>query len=143
VIDVAAEHGGGVFVLALTSNPEGGSVQRAIDAGGKTVAQSVIDEISQLNAGVEPLGNFGVVVGATMVDNGHEFTDINGPMLAPGVGAQGGKAADLRRVFGQDLSRVLPSVSREILNAGPSVEALRTVMERELADCRAAISTEG
>ena len=29
MFELAAEHGGGVFVLALTSNPEGAAVQRA------------------------------------------------------------------------------------------------------------------
>jgi orotidine-5'-phosphate decarboxylase len=143
VIDVASEHGGGVFVLALTSNPEGASVQRAVGADGRTVAQHIIDEISQLNAGATPIGSVGIVVGATIGEAGHRFTDLNGPMLAPGIGAQGATAADLRRVFGDDLSRVLPSVSREILGAGPSVPALRAATERALDACRSVISTEG
>src|SRR3954452_25476066 len=37
--ETAAANGGGVFVLALTSNPEGPAVQHAVGAGGKTVAQ--------------------------------------------------------------------------------------------------------
>src|SRR5258708_2501695 len=37
-LDVAAEYGGGVFVLALTSNPEGAAVQHAVAADGRTVA---------------------------------------------------------------------------------------------------------
>jgi orotidine-5'-phosphate decarboxylase len=143
VIDVATEHGGGVFVLALTSNPEGASVQRATGADGRTVAQHIIDEISQVNAGATPLGSVGIVVGATIGDSGHTFIDLNGPMLAPGIGAQGASAADLRRVFGADLSRVLPSVSREILGAGPSVADLRAATTRALNACRSVISTEG
>ena len=55
-VRAAAAHGGGVFVLALTSNPEGPTVQHAVTADGRTVAQTVIDEISQLNGGAEPLG---------------------------------------------------------------------------------------
>jgi orotidine-5'-phosphate decarboxylase len=66
--DMAAAHGGGVFVLALTSNPEGASVQHAVAADGRTVAQTVIDEISQVNAGAVPLGSLGLVVGATIGD---------------------------------------------------------------------------
>jgi orotidine-5'-phosphate decarboxylase len=38
--DAAAAHGGGVFVLALTSNPEGPTVQHAVTADGRTVAQT-------------------------------------------------------------------------------------------------------
>ncbi len=143
VIDVAAEHGGGVFVLALTSNPEGASVQRAVGSDGRTIAQHIIDEISQVNAGLTPLGNVGVVVGATVGETGHSFIDLNGPMLAPGVGFQGARAADLRRVFGEDLSRVLPSVSREILNEGPGLTDLRDAVDRARDECRSVISTEG
>jgi len=137
--DVAAANGAGVFVLALTSNPEGPSVQHAVDGGGKTVAQRVIDEISQLNRGAEPIGSFGLVVGATIGRTGHDLSEVNGPMLAPGLGAQGATPADLRAVFGERLRNVLPSYSREVLAAGPSVVALRSAVDRVLADCRAAL----
>ncbi|MEU6078215.1 orotidine-5'-phosphate decarboxylase [Micromonospora sp. NPDC047074] len=140
MFDLAAEHGGGVFVLALTSNPEGASVQRARTADGRTVAQAVIDEISQLNAGAQPLGSVGLVVGATIGDTGHDLSAVNGPLLAPGLGAQGATAADLRVVFGSSLPAVLPSYSREVLGAGPDPEALRRAADRALSDCRAALA---
>jgi orotidine-5'-phosphate decarboxylase len=130
LVDVAVRNGRGVFVLALTSNPEGRPVQHARIADGRTVAQWVIDEISQLNAGVVPLGDVGVVVGATIGATGHTLTNVNGPMLAPGLGVQGGRPEDLRTVFGDDLSAVLPAYSREILSAGPSVAALRDRLDR-------------
>ncbi|MFC8619323.1 orotidine-5'-phosphate decarboxylase [Micromonospora purpureochromogenes] len=136
MFELAATHGGGVFVLALTSNPEGAAVQRARTADGRTVAQTVIDEISQLNRGAEPIGSFGLVVGATIGDTGHDLSTVNGPLLAPGLGAQGATAADLRTVFGSSLSSVLPSYSREVLNAGPDEAALRAAVDRVLADCR-------
>jgi orotidine-5'-phosphate decarboxylase len=123
--DLAAANGAGVFVLALTSNPEGPAVQHAVSASGKTVAQTVIDEISQLNKGAEPLGSFGLVVGATIGDTGHDLSEVNGPLLSPGLGAQGATPADLRTVFGKSVRNVLPSYSREVLSAGPSVDALR------------------
>ncbi len=143
VIDVALENGGGVFVLALTSNPEGGSVQLARGADGRTVAQQIIDEVSQLNRGVEPLGSVGLVVGATMTDNEQTFTGINGPMLAPGIGFQGAKAADLRRVFGDEYRQVVPSVSREILMNGPGIADLTSAIDRAQVECRKVITTEG
>ncbi|GAA0372295.1 orotidine-5'-phosphate decarboxylase [Micromonospora gifhornensis] len=139
MFELAAEHGGGVFVLALTSNPEGASVQRATTADGRTVAQTVIDEISQLNAGAEPLGSIGAVVGATVGETGCDLSAMNGPLLAPGLGAQGATAADLRVVFGSSLPAVLPSYSREVLGAGPDPEALRAAADRTVADCRAAL----
>jgi orotidine-5'-phosphate decarboxylase len=123
--DLAAANGAGVFVLALTSNPEGPAVQHAVSASGKTVAQTVIDEISQLNAGAEPLGNVGLVVGATIGDTGHDLSEVNGPLLSPGLGAQGATPADLRTVFGKSMRNVLPSYSREVLAAGPDVAGLR------------------
>ncbi|MEU1688022.1 orotidine-5'-phosphate decarboxylase [Micromonospora sp. NPDC005707] len=141
MFELAAAHGGGVFVLALTSNPEGAAVQRAVGADGRTVAQTVIDEISQLNRGAEPLGSFGLVVGATIGDTGHDLTAVNGPLLAPGLGAQGATAADLRTVFGSALPSVLPSYSREVLGAGPDQAALLAATDRVLAECRAALAT--
>jgi orotidine-5'-phosphate decarboxylase len=128
--DAAARHGGGVFVLALTSNPEGPAVQHARTASGKTVGQLVIDEISQLNAGVEPLGSYGLVVGATIGETGHDLSAVNGPLLAPGLGAQGGTPGNLRKIFGASLRNVLPSYSREVLAAGPEIAALQVAAGR-------------
>jgi orotidine-5'-phosphate decarboxylase len=137
--DLAAANGAGVFVLALTSNPEGASVQHARAADGRTVAQTVIDEISQVNVGAQPLGNLGLVVGATIGRTGHDLSRMNGPLLAPGLGAQGATPSDLRSVFGESLRNVLPSYSREVLTAGPSVAALRAAAERAVTGCRAAL----
>lgn len=143
MFELAAEHGRGVFVLALTSNPEGAAVQHARTPDGRTVAQTVIDEISQLNAGATPLGSFGLVVGATIGDTGHDLSRVGGPLLAPGLGAQGATAADLRTVFGASLPAVLPSYSREVLGAGPDVAALRAAADRVLAECRAVVGAAG
>jgi orotidine-5'-phosphate decarboxylase len=137
--DMAAAHGGGVFVLALTSNPEGSSVQHAVAADGRTVAQTVIDEISQVNAGAEPLGSLGLVVGATIGDTGHDLSKVNGPLLAPGLGAQGATPSGLREIFGESLRNVLPSYSREVLSAGPDVDRLQVAAQRVLDECRAAL----
>ncbi len=128
MIDTARTHGGGVFVLALTSNPQGPQFQHAL-AGDRTVAQTVLDSLAELNAGADPLGSFGAVVGATITD-----TDTNlhfgGPVLAPGFGAQGGTVADLRRIFATSAGNVLPSSSREVLAAGPDPIALRDAVLR-------------
>jgi orotidine-5'-phosphate decarboxylase len=137
--DVAAEHGGGVFVLGLTSNPEGRAVQHAVATDKRTVAQTVIDEISLLNKGFEPLGSYGLVIGATIGDTGHDLSRVNGPLLAPGLGAQGATPSDLRSVFGESLRNVLPSYSREVLTAGPGVVELRVAADRALDECRAAL----
>lgn len=138
--EAAAAHGGGVFVLALTSNPEGPSVQHAARPDGRTVAQAVIDEISQLNGGVRPLGSIGVVVGATVGRTGHDLSGLGGPVLVPGLGAQGGDPSALRDVLGGDLGGVVPSYSREVLSAGPKAADLRAAADRASTACRAALT---
>ncbi|HET9516932.1 MAG TPA: orotidine-5'-phosphate decarboxylase, partial [Actinoplanes sp.] len=137
--DLAAANGGGVFVLALTSNPEGPAVQHAVGPDSRTVAQTVIDEISQLNRGAEPLGSYGLVVGATIGETGHDLSNVNGPLLAPGLGAQGATPADLRAVFGDSLRNVLPSYSREVLGQGPQVASLRVAAARAVDECQAVL----
>ena len=89
-----------MFVLALTSNKEGPEVQHARTEDGALVAGRMLDHLRQLNAGESPLGSFGAVIGATIGDSELDF-DFNGPILAPGFGAQGGTVADIRRIFGR------------------------------------------
>jgi orotidine-5'-phosphate decarboxylase len=134
--DEAAAHGGGVFVLALTSNPDGAQVQHARTAAGRTVAQTVLDEVGRRNEGANPVGSVGVVIGATTGGTGHELDRLNAPVLAPGLGVQGATAEDLAVVFGGLNGLVLPSYSREVLARGPSVAALREITERSLSECR-------
>ena len=77
------------------------------------------------------MGSFGAVVGATIAETGEDL-DVNGPLLVPGIGAQGGTADDVRRIFGGVLHLVLPSSSREILGAGPDPAALRAAVGRSV-----------
>ncbi|MBD8869737.1 orotidine-5'-phosphate decarboxylase [Nocardioides donggukensis] len=127
-VDAAREHGAGLFLLALTSNPGADQVQHARASGG-TVAGSVLAGLAELNRGQDPIGSYGAVVGATIGSTEEELA-INGPLLAPGVGAQGGTAADVRRIFGASLPDVLPSSSREVLGAGPEPARLRDAVLR-------------
>ncbi|WP_109508890.1 orotidine-5'-phosphate decarboxylase [Nocardioides speluncae] len=129
MFDTAAANDAGVIVLALTSNKEGPEFQHATTAGGRTVGGSVLDQLAALNSGADPLGSFGAVVGATVSDTGESF-EINGPLLAPGVGAQGGTAADVRRIFGAAARNVLPSTSRDVLRAGPDAARIRDAAAR-------------
>jgi orotidine-5'-phosphate decarboxylase len=138
-VDLARTSGCGLFALALTSNPEGASVQRAVGAEGRTVAQSILGLLAAENAGAEPLGSFGAVVGATLSDVDEADLAINGPLLAPGVGAQGATMADIPRVFGAAARNVVPSVSRDVLKHGPSVPGLREAAQRFVDEIRAAV----
>jgi orotidine-5'-phosphate decarboxylase len=125
LLDTAAAHDRGVFVLAATSNPEGASVQRA-DAGGRTVAQSIVDAAAAVNR--ELPGSVGVVVGATVSDP-PDVSALGGPVLVPGVGAQGGRPEALGGLGGAHPGQLLPAVSREVLRAGPEVAAVRAAAE--------------
>ncbi|ACQ80294.1 orotidine 5'-phosphate decarboxylase [Beutenbergia cavernae DSM 12333] len=142
-VETALESGRGVFVLALTSNPEGGTVQRA-QADGTTVAASMARAAARLNAAEvadgAPLGSVGLVVGATVPDlpDDVDLADVRGPLLAPGYGAQGARGAQLRALFGDAWGAVLPSTSREVLAAGPDAAGLRAAADSALADVTAA-----
>jgi orotidine-5'-phosphate decarboxylase len=129
LLDTAAAHGRGVFVLAATSNPEGASVQRA-EANGRTVAQLIVDQAAAANRALRPApGSVGVVVGATLPDV-PDVSELGGPVLVPGIGAQGGQANALDGLGGAAPGQLLPAVSREVLQAGPMVAALRAAGER-------------
>ncbi|MEU4525354.1 orotidine-5'-phosphate decarboxylase [Amycolatopsis sp. NPDC024027] len=128
--ETAVSAGRGLFVLARTSNPEAGEVQNAKLPDGRTVAQAIVDSAAALNAGAEPLGDVGVVVGATVPPGELDLSRLNGPVLAPGFGAQGATVADLRALFGASLPGVLPASSRDILKHGPEQAALRQAVER-------------
>jgi len=142
-VELARESGAGLFVLALTSNPEGGEVQHAVradDASGRNVGATMLAHLAAENAGEEPLGSFGAVVGATLGDLSSYDLEINGPLLAPGIGAQGATPADLPGVFGAALRNVVPNVSRGVLRHGPDVVALRMAADRFAEETRAAVA---
>jgi orotidine-5'-phosphate decarboxylase len=124
-IDMAEQTGRGVFVLALTSNPEGSTVQRALAADDRSVAQSIVDDAAARNVGASPLGPVGLVIGATVRELGVDLAKLHGTILAPGFGAQGATVGDLAAVFGESLRHVLPSTSRDVLRHGPDPAALR------------------
>ena len=157
-LDLAAQNDRGTFVLALTSNPEGKSVQHvgASESGhsgeseghsgesGGAVAKRIIAAATAENASRqwEQMGPCGLVVGATvgqaLVDLGIDLSVFNGPILSPGYGAQGASAADLYRVFAGVESQVLVNSSRGVLAAGPSVEGLAQAAQAARDDLLAA-----
>ncbi|MGM7667404.1 orotidine-5'-phosphate decarboxylase [Microbacterium sp. A93] len=146
-VDLAEATGRGVFILALTSNPEGAAVQHAGGVEG-SVARSIAEAATRDNAralegaavsavapaaragGARPaLGPVGLVVGATVADQaarlGLDLAGVRGALLAPGFGAQGATAASMRTGFGAAWPSVLATSSRAILARGPSAAGLR------------------
>ncbi|MFC7343763.1 orotidine-5'-phosphate decarboxylase [Saccharopolyspora griseoalba] len=119
-IGIAEQNGRGVFVLARTSNPEGAGLQQSVHGSGDSIAQSIVDSAAESNRGKAPLGHVGVVAGATIPPGELDFSSLNGPILAPGLGAQGATLKDLKAVFGRALPNVLPTTSRDVLRHGPN-----------------------
>lgn len=128
-VDLAREHGKGLFVLALTSNPDGPQVQHARGAGDTPVARIIAQEAEAAGGGTDgSWGDIGLVVGATVGgafrDLGLEAVSRTCPLLAPGFGAQGAGPAQMSEVFGSCAQRVLVAVSRGLLSSGPGAEEL-------------------
>lgn len=141
IVEAARRAGGGVLVLAASSNPEGRVVQEAVTGEGRTVEAAMLDAVAELNRREleanpgQRLGSVGAVVGATRSPHALPLAAVGGVLLAPGVGAQGATAADVGAVFaGCPAGSVLPSVSRGLLSKGPDrlrAEALR--LQEDLA----------
>ncbi|EXF24665.1 orotidine 5'-phosphate decarboxylase [Nesterenkonia sp. AN1] len=156
-LDAAARHRAGLFVLALTSNPEGQQVQLAQNAQGVTVAGQIAAEAAAASialgqshtaagsAGAEDpragaaLGSIGLVVGATTAglaaQHGIDLAAGRMPLLAPGYGAQGAGAEELRAGFGESYAeQVLVNSSRGILSQGPDPDSLTRAIELAKTD---------
>ncbi|WP_172120073.1 orotidine-5'-phosphate decarboxylase [Actinomyces faecalis] len=145
-VALAQATGRGLFVLGLTSNPEGPSVQHARDDEGRSVAGGVVAAVAGLNAAARSagtLGSVGLVVGATTGDAvsrlGLDLAASNAPLLAPGVGAQGAGAAELEQVFGRARTQVLASTSRGVLRAGPQAADLQRAAQEATASAVSAL----
>ena len=119
----AIAHDAGVYVLARTSNPEGGQVQLALGKEG-SVVQEIIDAATEANRNASTRA-IGLVIGGTHTSLGCDVSEFNGSILVPGIGHQGGRIQDLPELFGEATEQVLPVVGRGIMSAGPDVGALR------------------
>lgn len=141
VLELAEQHGKGVFALAATSNPEGRAVQLARTPDDRTVAAGIVDEIAAWNIAHHPhgTGSIGAVIGATLELDTFGLTRAPAttlPVLAPGFGHQGAAVADLDTIYGVLAPGVIVSESRSILAAGPS--GIADAVERSAAAVRSA-----
>lgn len=143
-IRAAHEAGRGVFVLALTSNPEGREVQHVGEGSAEgSVARRIAAAAAAENAalrGDDAWGPVGLVLGTTVAAEadrlGLDLPALGGPLLAPGFGAQGATASGMRADFGTAWPQVLATSSRGILSAGPSVASLVDTIEENRAALR-------
>ena len=97
---------------------------------------------AELAAEPAALGSVGLVVGATVaataLELGIDLGAVRGPLLAPGVGAQGAGRDELA-AFGAARAAVLASSSRAVLRAGPGVTALRDAARAATDEAGAAL----
>ncbi len=131
LVAAARDHGRAVLVVARSSNPEGLALQTARQEGGATVAYALLADIAALNdeelaaPGAPAVGSVGVVVGATLGPSDFDMARLRGPVLAPGLGAQGAGPADVAWLLAAcPPGSVFASASRSVLAAGPDAAAL-------------------
>ena len=120
-------------------------MQQAQTGASQTVSAEIVAQVSTRNAQSTPSGEWGslgFVIGATVdwTDAGLTPFRPSAPILAPGFGAQGAGAADLRARFGPSAGMVVAAESRSILSAGP--EGLGAAIETRIADYRKVIDVE-
>ena len=131
LVDAALATGRGLFILAATSNPEGRTIQSAIVDGERSVEVAVLEAIGELNASADGFGSVGAVIGATREPLAFDLARLGGPILVPGVGAQGATVERVSRLFGEvPRSSVLVNVGRAILERGPDRRAVYDAARR-------------
>ena len=117
----AERAGAGLFCLVRTSNPGAADILDlpAPDAPVFEHLAGLINERAGRLAGRSGLSGMGAVVGATEPRHLGRVRELipRSILLIPGVGAQGGLVADLRRAFGEHPASVLVAASRSIAEA--------------------------
>jgi orotidine-5'-phosphate decarboxylase len=137
---LADQHQRGVFVLAATSNEEGRHIQQATTNDNDRVEDYVLSSVAALNRADAGLGNIGVVIGATRDAPRFDITQLAGPILVPGLGAQGASAENVARLFERcPAGSVLGSVSRDLVKNGWERRSLRDSAQRWRDDLTSAL----
>ena len=119
--DVATERGAGLFVLVKTSNPGSKTFQEQ-KINGLPLYSIVANHVQSLAAadlGQTGYGSVGAVIGAT---HPQQLTELRTSMpntlfLVPGLGAQGGTAADVAGGFDENGFGAVINSSRAIIFA--------------------------
>jgi len=121
----------GVFLLCRTSNPGAGAIQGA-QTSGSTLSETVKRYALARNAtGAQP-GPVGLVVGATVTGQ-INLAGFNGPVLAPGLGAQGGTMQALLDL-GVDKGQLVIPVSRHLSGLGPDAGRIAVMANQLMGD---------
>jgi orotidine-5'-phosphate decarboxylase len=131
-VERAHQAGSCLLVVTRSSNPEGRAVQAARQETGTRVEEGLLEEIGRWNAKLAPgtIGPIGAVIGPTHMHPELDLASAHALYLAPGVGAQGATPSDVAHVFTGVRDRVMPSASRQLLEAGPEIPRLRAELQR-------------
>lgn len=122
LVSEARTAGGGLFVLARSSNPGAEDLQERPLKDDGTVSDRLAEIIAQLAAdgvGDSGLSDVGAVVGATAPERlgSLRLRMPHSVFLLPGVGAQGGRVEDLAAAFEPGPAGGLVAASRAIVRA--------------------------
>jgi len=134
LIEAAATAGAGAFALVRTSNPGARDLLDLPVEGAplhERLAGLVAERAGRL-AGESGLSGMGAVVGATEPQHIGRLRELmpSSIFLLPGVGAQGGSAADLGAAFAAHPASALVAASRSIANAEAPSAAAATLRDQ-------------
>ncbi len=133
-LDAAADGGRGLFILVRTSNPGAAELEDLEMADGRPWHEAVADRVRSWGMATTVPGqgsSIGAVVGATVPERIQRLRDLmpDQPFLLPGVGAQGGDAAELGPAFGGRAHGALVSASRSVIYADNPAVAARSLRD--------------
>jgi orotidine-5'-phosphate decarboxylase len=115
-------------------------VQAARSNDDVKVETEVLRRIATLNNRADGRGSLGVVWGATRDAPEFDFSQLGGPILVPGLGAQGATASHVARLFHRcPPATVLVNVGRDILYRGPDQSSIGDGAQRWRDDLSSAI----
>ena len=116
-LDLCCRHGRGLFVLVRTTNPGSAELQHHGEPIGAFRVADAVDRLGQETRGACGMSSIGAVVGATVASDAVALRARmpHAWFLVPGVGAQGGSAAQALAGTRADGLGALPVASRSLL----------------------------
>lgn len=107
---------------------------------GRTVAQGLCDGIADYNRDKHGIP-LGAVIGATLSERQELYALRlqDALMLVPGIGAQGATFSDVKSGFGSTRNRVIPSISRQVYQPGPNLNAIKEEIRKQASAAREAL----
>jgi len=119
MVDAAARHGKGLFVLVRTSNPGSGDLQLLQAADGRRLFEHVAVMVAQLGAddlGERGFSSVGAVTGLTFPEDAATLRTLmpHSLFLVPGLGPQGGRSADFPLFLNEDGQGAIAAAARAI-----------------------------